>query len=190
MAVNYYGHYHLMELLLPKLVAQQKPSRVVVLTCQKVGCCADQQKALLVADESMVQPLQHTVHDGLPGLRQELDSTTIKLKDLNFGMRSATHDPFKCYKASKIALTLFAKELARRTADTHITVLLADPGVCGETNLFQCVQQHSHSITEWRSWRLFDNEYHGYFAVHRYMGPLVIMFAFAKPFLSTIPQVR
>ena len=82
-------------------------------------------------------------------LRQELDSTTIKLKDLNFGMRAATHDPFKCYKASKIALTLFAKELARRTADTHITVLLADPGVCGDTNLFQCVRKPSHSVTGW-----------------------------------------
>lgn len=63
----------------------------------------------------------------------------IKLKDLNFGIRAATHDPFKCYKASKIALTLFGKELARRTAETRITVLLAAPGVCGETNLFQCV---------------------------------------------------
>ena len=36
MAVNYYGHFHLMELLLPKLEAQQTPSRVIVLTCQKV----------------------------------------------------------------------------------------------------------------------------------------------------------
>ena len=78
-------------------------------------------------------------------LWQELDNTTIKLKDLNFGIRSATHDTFKCYKASKIALTLFGKELARRTAETQVTVLLADPGVCGETNLFQCVG-HLHAV--------------------------------------------
>jgi NAD(P)-dependent dehydrogenase (short-subunit alcohol dehydrogenase family) len=51
---------------------------------------------------------------------QELDALTIKLKDLNFGIRAATHDPFKCYKASKIALTLFGKELARRTAETQV----------------------------------------------------------------------
>lgn len=37
MAVNYYGHFHLMELLLPKLEAQQTPSRVVIMTCQKVA---------------------------------------------------------------------------------------------------------------------------------------------------------
>ncbi len=115
---------------------------------------------------------------------------TIKLKDLNFGMRSATHDPFKCYKASKIALTLFAKELARRTADTHITVLLADPGVCGETNLFQCVRKPSHSLTGWQLQRNFQNDEVYCPAAHRYMGPLVIMFAFAKPFLSTLQQVQ
>ena len=30
------GHFHLMELLLPKLLAQEIPSRVIVMTCQKV----------------------------------------------------------------------------------------------------------------------------------------------------------
>ena len=123
-------------------------------------------------------------------LWQELDSTTIKLKDLNFGMRAATHDPFKCYKASKIALTLFGKELARRTAETQVTVVLADPGVCGETNLFQCVRCPPSQQKRRAFHRPRDAcAAHRFAPRGRYMGPLVIMFAFAKPSLQTLPQV-
>ena len=40
-------------------------------------------------------------------------------------------------QASKAALTLFSRELARRLSETQIKVIVADPGVCGDTGLFR-----------------------------------------------------
>lgn len=42
------------------------------------------------------------------------------------------YDGAKAYKGSKIALALFAKELAVRTEGTNISVFAADPGPTGE----------------------------------------------------------
>ena len=40
-------------------------------------------------------------------------------------------------QTSKVALTLFSRELARRLAGTQVSVITADPGVTGETALFR-----------------------------------------------------
>ncbi len=52
------------------------------------------------------------------------------MTDLNFS--KVNYEPLKAYKGSKVALALFAKELAVRTADSHISVFAADPGATGE----------------------------------------------------------
>lgn len=42
-----------------------------------------------------------------------------------------------CLQASKAALTLFSRELARLLSESQIKVIAADPGVTGETGLFR-----------------------------------------------------
>ena len=45
--------------------------------------------------------------------------------------------PLLRLQASKAALTLYGRELARQLAETQVSVLAADPGVTGETSLFR-----------------------------------------------------
>jgi NAD(P)-dependent dehydrogenase (short-subunit alcohol dehydrogenase family) len=58
-----------------------------------------------------------------------LPPAALRMTDLNFS--KVNYDPLKAYKGSKMALALFAKELAARTAGSNITVYAADPGNTG-----------------------------------------------------------
>lgn len=80
------------------------------------------------------------------------------MTDLNFS--KVNYEPLKAYKGSKMALALFAKELAARTAGSNITVYAADPGNTGECNAglrhvrsTRCLVQHvlicHHTLTEY-----------------------------------------
>jgi NAD(P)-dependent dehydrogenase (short-subunit alcohol dehydrogenase family) len=86
-----------------------------------------------------MRTLQHgsVLHVAAPALAQQhpahvlhLPGAALRMNDLNFS--KVNYDPLKAYKGSKMALALFAKELAARTADSNITVYAADPGNTGE----------------------------------------------------------
>jgi NAD(P)-dependent dehydrogenase (short-subunit alcohol dehydrogenase family) len=120
MGVNFIGHFHLVQLLLPSLQRQQGALRIVAVTC-----------------------------------KGELDPA-LRMTDLNFS--KVNYDPLRAYKGSKMALALFAKELAARTAGSNITVYAADPGNTGATS------------------------------INKYGGPLMAISMIGKPFLKTVSQ--
>lgn len=95
MGVNFIGHFHLVQRMLPQLQAQQDDVRIVAVVC-----------------------------------KDQMD-TTLRMTDINFS--KVNYDGAKAYKGSKIALALFAKELAVRTEGTNISVFAADPGPTGGT---------------------------------------------------------
>ena len=86
-----------------------------------------------------------------------LPPAALRMTDLNFS--KVNYDPLKAYKGSKMALALFAKELAARTVGSNITVYAADPGNTGGCKaglfsvqqfaaLLHCVLTYGHRLTK------------------------------------------
>lgn len=155
--VNFIGHFHLVQLLLPMLQRQQGAVRIVAVTCKGEL----DPGATLIMLYQMSQVLRYTARfrKGSPLICQHAARTctcqmcypcclsacctyfaanahvlhpppaALRMTDLNFS--KVNYDPLKAYKGSKMALALFAKELAARTVGSNITVYAADPGNTG-----------------------------------------------------------
>jgi len=94
MAVSFFGHFLLTELLLD-LLKRSAPSRVVLLSS--------------------------VMHAGNKNNRPD-----VQLDDLNFHNRKFNN--FAAYSEAKVALVLYAKELAARLAGTDVTTASVHPG--------------------------------------------------------------
>jgi retinol dehydrogenase-13 len=94
MAVSYFGHFLLTELLLDVL-KKSAPSRMLILSS--------------------------VVHAG-----NENDRPNVHLEDLNYKTR--TFNNFAAYAEAKVAVILYAKELAERMEGTGVTTASVHPG--------------------------------------------------------------
>ncbi|KAL7074855.1 hypothetical protein ACQ4LE_005624 [Meloidogyne hapla] len=130
LATNHFGNFLLVGLLLQKLLEQETASKIIFVGTD------------IAAKDGLNLDL-NALNDGK--FTKKLTSTSEIIDPVK-----GKYDMHAAYKYSKLMQLLFAKELAERLKDTHIRVVVADPGGT-KTDLNKDEPSQKFFLTRWTS---------------------------------------